>query len=127
MKKKQKVKEASIKILIIFVSVLFLTNIIIKPKEIKAITDRQTISILEIQPTNEFNLTENGEINGEEEILTKNIIEDNFIKDNDKNIIIDNILKRYLDNEKKIEYIPVLTINTKEINHALNIFLIYYQ
>lgn len=58
MKKKQRVKEVSINILIIFVSVLFLTNTIIKPKEIKAITERQTISTLEIQQTNKFKLTE---------------------------------------------------------------------
>lgn len=58
MKKKQRVKVVSINMLIVFVSVLFLTNIIIKSKEIKAITYRETISILEIQPTNKFKLTE---------------------------------------------------------------------
>lgn len=58
MKKKQSVKEVSINILIIFVSVLFLINFSIKPKEIKAITERHTISTLEIQQTNKFKLTE---------------------------------------------------------------------
>lgn len=57
MKNKFEFKTISINMVILFISILILTNFFINPKEIKAITDRESISILEIQPENKFKLT----------------------------------------------------------------------
>lgn len=65
MNNKSKVKAISINMLILFTSILILTNFFITPKQIKAITDRDTISILEIQPEDKFKLTNKSKWEGD--------------------------------------------------------------
>lgn len=57
MRGKNKFKIISMNIAIIFIGVLILNNFVFKAKEIQAITDRNIIKILEIEPTDDFKLT----------------------------------------------------------------------
>ena len=67
MRGKNKFKIISMNIAIIFIGVLILNNFVFKAKEIKAITDRDIIKILEIEPTDDFRLTNNASKTGVEE------------------------------------------------------------
>ena len=67
MRGKNKFKIISINTAIIFIGVLILSNFIFKTKEIQAITDRNLIKILEIEPTDNFKLTKNNSKTGIEE------------------------------------------------------------
>lgn len=67
MRGKNKFKIISMNIAIIFIGVLILNNFVFKAKEIKAITDRDIIKILEIEPTDDFRLPNNASKTGVEE------------------------------------------------------------
>ncbi|MBL4933355.1 DUF5057 domain-containing protein [Clostridium paridis] len=65
---KMSIKKVSIIISLIFIVAILATGFIIKPKATRAVVNRDTISILEIEPGDKFRLTENskGATSGEE-------------------------------------------------------------
>ena len=65
---KKRIKKISIIISLIFIGAILVSSFIIKPKATSAVVNRDTITILEIEPGNKFRLTENsnGTTSGEE-------------------------------------------------------------